>query len=241
MVFGNTSAKITTSTVMTPVAYSTPTSPNHAVKMPVARAEAPILAMLLPSSSAPIMRSRSANRPETTPASRLPCFDSRSMLARDAPVSAVSLAEKNADTSRQARTTENVSQSMTKYSLHPEMELSLLSQFGGEEITHQRRLDIVGNHRAADCLEQDEGEPAALDLLVLRHQRQQRVGVRKPFLGKSRDVLQTGRQAHLGKMMPDSRRRRFRDHSELRGKFRGQRPADRNPFAMEQAVGKTGS
>ena len=68
---------------------------------PVAKAEAPILAMLLPSSSAPISRSRIEDRLETTPASRLPCFDSRSMLARDAPVSAVSLAEKNAETSRQ--------------------------------------------------------------------------------------------------------------------------------------------
>jgi hypothetical protein len=35
------------------------------------------------------------------------------MLARDAPVSAVSLAEKNAETRRQPMTMENVSQSMT--------------------------------------------------------------------------------------------------------------------------------
>src|SRR5216684_1785885 len=90
--------------------------------MPVASAEAPILAMLLPSSSAPIIRSRIANRLETTPASRLPCFDSRSMLARDAPVSAVSLAEKNAETSRQPMTMENVSQSMARYSLHLSLE-----------------------------------------------------------------------------------------------------------------------
>ncbi len=80
--------------------------------MPVASAEAPILAMLLPSSSAPIMRSRIANRLETTPASLLPCLDSRSMLARDAPVSAVSLAEKKAEIKRQAVTMENASQSM---------------------------------------------------------------------------------------------------------------------------------
>ena len=79
--------------------------------MPVASAEAPILAMLLPSSSAPIIRSRIANRLETTPASRLPCFDSRNMLAREAPVSAVSLAEKKAETSRQAMTMEKVIQS----------------------------------------------------------------------------------------------------------------------------------
>src|SRR5882762_6839038 len=96
--------------------------------MPVASAEAPILAMLLPSSSAPIIRSRIANRPETTPASRLPCFDSRSMLARDAPVSAVSLAEKNAETRRQAMTIENVSQSMTWYSLHPCLEHDLFGK-----------------------------------------------------------------------------------------------------------------
>ena len=70
--------------------------------MPVASAEAPILAMLLPSSSAPINRSRMSSRLETTSASRLPCFDSRSMLAREAPVSAVSLAAKNAETSRQS-------------------------------------------------------------------------------------------------------------------------------------------
>ena len=68
--------------------------------------------MLLPSSSAPIIRSRIANRLLTTPASRLPCFDSRSMEARDAPVSAVSLAEKNAEISRQAMTMANEIQSM---------------------------------------------------------------------------------------------------------------------------------
>src|ERR1700730_14328170 len=79
--------------------------------MPVASADAPILAMLLPSNSAPIIRSRIANRLETTPASRLPCLESRNMLAREAPVSAVSLAEKKAETRRQAMTMEKVIQS----------------------------------------------------------------------------------------------------------------------------------
>src|SRR3978361_1961305 len=96
--------------------------------MPVASAEAPILAMLLPSSSAPIIRSRIANRLETTPASLLPCFDSRSMLARDAAGSAVSLAEKNAETSRQAMTIENVTQSMRIRSLHLSLRHDLLKQ-----------------------------------------------------------------------------------------------------------------
>ncbi|GAB6997553.1 hypothetical protein JCM18382A_23210 [Bradyrhizobium sp. 17-4] len=76
--------------------------------MPVASADAPILAILLPSSSAPIIRSRIAIRLETTVASLLPCFDSRNMLAREAPVSAVSLAEKKAEMSRQSRTIEKV-------------------------------------------------------------------------------------------------------------------------------------
>ena len=49
-----------------------------------------------------------AIRLETTVASLLPCFDSRNMLAREAPVSAVSLAEKKAEMSRQSRTIEKV-------------------------------------------------------------------------------------------------------------------------------------
>src|ERR1700684_272908 len=90
--------------------------------MPVASAEAPILAILLPSSSAPINRSRDVERLETMAASLLPCLDSRSMLARDAPVSAVSLAAKKAETRRQKTTTENVIQSMTRSSLHSNLD-----------------------------------------------------------------------------------------------------------------------
>src|SRR5215218_5072080 len=186
--------------------------------MPVANADAPILAMLLPSSSAPINRSRIANRLETTSASRLPCFDSRSMLARDAPISAVSLAAKNADTKRQTMTIENAIQSMmcnhficgwsmifSENRLHFALTqarwvelrsnpiLNLTRQLGFQKIANQRRLDVVGNHGASDCLKQDEGEPAALDLLVLAHQRHQRVGIRKALLGKSCDILQMGR------------------------------------------------
>ncbi len=52
------------------------------------------------------MRSRTLSRYVTIPASRLPCFCSRSMLAREEPVSAVSLAEKNAETSRHPITTQ---------------------------------------------------------------------------------------------------------------------------------------
>jgi len=79
-------------------------------------------------------------------------------------------------------------------------------QLGFQKITNQRRLDVGRYHGAADGLQQDEGELAALDLLVLRHQRHQRIGIRQPFLGKSRDILQMGWQTDLGKVMGDARR-----------------------------------
>src|SRR5882724_5373816 len=78
-------------------------------------------------------------------------------------------------------------------------------QPGFQKIANHRRFDVGSDHGAADRREQDEGEPSALDLLVLRHQRHQRVGIAKPFLGKSGDVLQMGRQTDLGKMTPDAR------------------------------------
>src|ERR1700722_14594442 len=193
--------------------------------------------MLLPSNNAPIIRSRIANMLDTTAASRLPCFDSRNMLAREAPVSAVSLAEKNAETYRQAMTMESVTQSMARCSLHQWLAndlskirvdpcLDLARQPGLQKIADQRRLDVRGNHGTADRLQQDEGEPAALALLVLRHKRHQRVGVAKPFLGKSGDVLQMGRQPDFGKVTPDPRCVGGRDHAELRRQFRRQHHAD---------------
>src|SRR5207244_13323731 len=123
-------------------------------------AEAPILAMLLPSSSAPISRSRMPNRLETTSASLLPCFDSRSMLAREAPVSAVSLAAKNADVQSSATMMENVSQSMTWASLH-------LEQYGSGKpgssffrITQVRPALLSGNREPAPARHPSISPPA---------------------------------------------------------------------------------
>ena len=79
------------------------------------------------------------------------------MLAREAPVSAVSLAEKKAETNRQPMTIERVSQSNLFHPDGVKRQRSRFGQFGLEKITHQGRLDIVGDHRAADRLEQDEG------------------------------------------------------------------------------------
>src|SRR5579871_1154069 len=201
--------------------------------MPVASAEAPILAMLLPSSSAPIKRSRSTIRSDTTSASRLPCFDKRSMLEREAPVSAVSLAAKNAEALSSANMMENVSQSMTRPSV-PARELCL------EKIAHPRRLDILCDHGAADCLKQNESQPPTSHLFVLCHQIHQRVGIREPFLRKSRYILQMGRQPHLGKVTFHANCVTLRDHAKRGGKFRRQHHADRHALAMEQAVGETG-
>src|SRR6516225_6369919 len=138
--------------------------------------------MLLPSRSAPISRSRMAIRPDTTSASRLPCFDRRNMLAREAPVSAVSLAAKNADIPNSATTMENVIQFMTSSLLGRELRL--------KKPTHSRRLDVLCNHRTTDSLQQDESQAAAAHLLVLRHQRHQRIGIGEPFLRKPRDLVQ---------------------------------------------------
>ena len=73
--------------------------------------EAAMLVRLLPNKSTPRSRSRVANSRLTMEASLLPCFSSRIMAARDDAVSAVSLAEKNADNKRQMTTASTVNQS----------------------------------------------------------------------------------------------------------------------------------
>ena len=93
--------------------------------------------------------------------------------------------------------------------------LWLFRQLGFQKIANQRRLHVRSNHGTADRLEQDEGEPAALDLLVLSHQRHQRVGVGEPFLGKSGDILHMGRQTDFGKMTADACGVGFGNHPEL--------------------------
>src|ERR1700760_1601608 len=220
--------------------------------MPVASAEAPILAMLLPSSSAPISRLRMLNRPETTSASRLPCFDSRSMLAREAPVSAVSLSAKKPDAASSTMTTENVIQSMTPMSLCictadvPLPVLNTADQSAAarepdlQEIADLRRIDIFGDHGAADRFHQNKSQLAALDLLVLRHQRQQPISVTKPFLGKTCNVLQMRRQADTAKMVNNAFNIIGRQHAELGRKLRREHHADRNALAMEQTIREAG-
>src|SRR5690242_14834132 len=103
--------------------------------------------MLLPSRSAPISRSRLAMRCDTRSASRLPCFESRSMLPREAPVSTVSLAAKKAEAPSSAAIMQNVSQSMAWL-------LCLAVQLRLQEVPNPRRIDVLCDDGAADGLEQ---------------------------------------------------------------------------------------
>src|SRR4029077_6609907 len=115
------------------------------------------------------------------------------------PISAVSLAAKNAEIRRQTITTENVIQSMRE--IHficidamttlesplqkagPHFSVSCSGfQLAFQKITNHRRFDVGSDHGATDRSKQDEREPSALDLLVLRHQRHQRIGIAESFL-----------------------------------------------------------
>ena len=89
----------------------TPTSPNQTRNTLVASDDARMLTALLPSSSAPISRSRAASSRLTMPALGLPSCASRSIVARDDAVSAVSLPAKKNDSSRQRRMAATASQS----------------------------------------------------------------------------------------------------------------------------------
>ena len=218
--------------------------------MPVASAEAPILAMLLPSSSAPIIRSRIANRLETTPASRLPCFDSRNMLAREAPVSAVSLAEKNAEISRQPMTIENVSQSMSDihfirrrkiiFSESGMVSASFARQFARKKIAHQRGSTsgaITARPTASSRMKVSRPRLTFLSCAISAISASASA---KPFLGKSGDVLQMGRQTDRGKVMLDARRVRSAIiPSCAENSAASTMPTD-DAFAVEQPIGKSG-
>src|SRR5882672_9718764 len=119
--------------------------------MPVASAEAAILTALLPSSSAPISRSRLLSRALTIAARRFPCFSSRAMLARDEAVSAVSLPAKNADNSRQAKTITREIQSSSVICSDSDRSRA---KFFSEEGAQLRRIDIVFDEGLADAAHQ---------------------------------------------------------------------------------------
>jgi len=152
-----------------------------------------------------------ASRLETTGASRLPCFASRSMLAREAPVSAVSLAAKNAETSSRKTTMENASQSIRLQSLQ--------SLDCSRQLALEKSRTRDGSTSAAIT-----ARPTASNRMKVSRPRLTFLSCAisvisasasaSPSLSKSCDILQMGRQTDLGKVTSDPRRVGFGDHAE---------------------------
>jgi hypothetical protein len=126
----------------------------------------------------------------TMVASRLPWLSSRNIAAREDADSAVSLAEKNADTTRQMTTARIVNQSIVLMVLRSSSGLSRwLLAFGfwllalastlrkllAEECAHRAGVDAALDESGADPFDQDECKPSALHFLVLRDQLHQLV------------------------------------------------------------------
>ena len=102
-VFGKTSAKIKTKTVMINVASATPLSPNIRVNSAVVRDVAKMLTKLLPNNTDPIRRSLSSVMSNARCAPREPLSACVRIFPRDAAVSAVSEPEKNPDKTKSKR------------------------------------------------------------------------------------------------------------------------------------------
>src|SRR3569833_272325 len=137
--------------------------------MPVVSAEAAMLTRLLPSIRPPIRRSRLDSRRLTMAARLLPCFSCRAILARDDAVSAVSLPAKKAEHMRQTRTTASDNQS----------EAVMASGDGaGQKCAHFGGVDLVFDEGVADAAHENEGQRAALHLLVLCDEIHQGIDIR---------------------------------------------------------------
>src|SRR5262249_19591230 len=131
-----------------------------------------MLATLLPARIAPIIRSRVSTRRLTKRARAFPFFSSCNIRAREKPVSAVSLPEKKNDSTRQITMTPREIQSSVNIALS-----TLLGELFLNEGPHFGGLDIGRDEGATDASNQDEGQLATLDLLVLADQIHQPVSV----------------------------------------------------------------
>src|SRR5215210_4495580 len=123
-----------------------------------------MLTALLPSSSAPIKRSRAPSRRLTIAASAFPCFSRCARLMRECAVSAVSLPEKNADSSRQTNTISSEIQSSV---------VMRSSELLAQKVAHFRRTDVGRHECLSNATDQNKSEFAALHLLVLGNQLHQ--------------------------------------------------------------------
>src|SRR5580704_10912941 len=139
-----------------------PLSPTSETRMLVVKADEPILTSVLPSKHAPIIRFRLDRSRLTTAARRSPLFSSACMRARDAAVSAVSEAAKNAEKARQMRMIAiAIHKEIDKNSaLWPCMVLVSRVQFVFEERAHLAGVDRLRHETVADTAREDKGERA---------------------------------------------------------------------------------
>ena len=158
------------------------------------------------------------------------------MLAREAPVSAVSLAAKKAETSRQAMTMETVIQSKL---FHPDRVQLFASLALRKSRTNAGSTSFAITARPMASSRMKVSLPRLTFLSCAISAISASASV-KPFLVKACDILQMGRQTDRSKVTFDARGVCLRDHAELCGKFRRQHHADRDALAVEQAVGEAG-
>src|SRR3984893_11485401 len=169
--------------------------------MLVVNADAPILTSVLPRSVVPISRSRLASNRLTRAARRSPFFSKPCMRAREAAVSAVSEAAKNADRATNKRMVATASQTSEGGIAAPApcMILTSHTQFILEEGEDLAGFDIFGDKAIADGSRKDKGEGATRDLFVLIHGIENLFGARV----QARNIGQANRQANVLQMRFD--------------------------------------
>src|SRR5450631_388086 len=169
--------------------------------MLVVNADAPILTSVLPRSVVPISRSRLASSRLTRAARLSPFFSKPCIRAREAAVSAVSDAAKNADRATQRRMVATASQTSTGETSAPApcMILASHAQFIVKKVKNLLGFDRLGYEAIADCICKDKSEGTMLDLFILIH------GLDDLFSAgnKAGDIGKSYRQANVLQMRFD--------------------------------------
>src|SRR5262245_62154325 len=111
---------------------------------------------------------------------------------------------------------------------------SSLGELFGEKRPYLVRIDVGRNEARADPARQDEGEPSALDLLVLGHEVEQAVDSGQGA-GNLGDL---GRQAGRGQVPAYAVRLRGRREAQSDREAERQGHADRDRFAVQEAIGE---
>ena len=210
-----------------------------------------MLATLLPSSMAPMKRARMSSRRVTIAARASPAFSMPWMRAREVAVSAVSAAEKKAESVMQRATTAMSSQSSAPRgrniglsAMHGQVSRQFVVEKAGPA---SARRHVRGDETLADAARQDEVEAAARHFLVLHHGVEHGLAAEASQPGH---VADPGRQAGAGEMRRDPvgvgrpRTSPGRPRSGRRGRCRSPRPrhapgARRHSRSAVRARGRT--